>query len=94
MQIGRELKGAFEVWTKAAELGDADAHLELSRLYRKGLGVEKVKKKESYHTDEAAIAIAGHPYARHNLANYEVQNSRFERAVKHWIIVANLGFDP
>ena len=97
MQMGRKYdkegnyKGAFEVWTKAVELVVADAHLELSRLYWKGLCVEKVKKKESYHTEEAAIAIAGHPYARHNLANYD---SRFERAVKHLIIAANLGFDP
>ena len=77
MQMGRKYynegnnEGAFEVWTNAAESGDADAHSELSRLYRKGLGVEKDKKKESYHyhMEEADIAIAGHPYARHNLAN-------------------------
>jgi len=27
-------KGAFEYWTKAAELGDAGAHYELSHSYR------------------------------------------------------------
>ena len=38
-------------------------------------------------------AIAGHPIARHNLACYEGRNFRFDRAVKHYIISANLGYD-
>uniref|UniRef100_A0A7S1CRA6 Sel1 repeat family protein n=1 Tax=Skeletonema marinoi TaxID=267567 RepID=A0A7S1CRA6_9STRA len=38
-------------------------------------------------------AIAGHPQARYNLAGYEWRNERFDRAVKHWIIAANLGYD-
>ena len=38
-------------------------------------------------------AIAGDPMARHNLAVYEGINRRFERAVKHFIIAANLGYD-
>ena len=55
-------KSAFECWTKAAGLGDIDAHFCLSILYRKGEGVEKNEKKQIYHLDEAAIA--GHPRAR------------------------------
>jgi TPR repeat protein len=54
-----------------------------------GEGVEKDKKKEVYHLEEAAIA--GHTFARHNLACYEGINGRHERAVKHWIINAKLG---
>jgi len=82
---------AFKYWAKAAELGDAIAHYYLSIAYREGQGVEKDEKKELYHLEEAAIA--GHPTARHNLGCDEWKKGRIKRAVKHWIIAANLGFD-
>ena len=83
---------AFTFYTKAAELGDVDAHCQLSTMYRKGEGVEKDEEKETYHLEEAAIG--GHPLARYNLANNEWRNNnRIERAVKHYIIAANLGDD-
>eukprot|EP00984_Skeletonema_dohrnii_P025061 scaffold14195_cov155-Skeletonema_dohrnii-CCMP3373.AAC.8 len=81
---------AFEYLTKAAELGDANAHYHLSRLYEKG-GVEKDEKKGLYHLEEAAIA--GHPEARYNLACYEGEKGRCDRMVKHLIISASLGCD-
>ncbi len=81
---------AFEYWTKAAELGVADAHYNLSAMYDKGLGVEKDEEKEVYHLEQAAIA--GHPRARDNLGIVEARNGRFERARKHWIIAATLGY--
>jgi TPR repeat protein len=82
---------AFEYLTKAAKLGDADAHYNLSVMYRRGEVVQKDVIKEVYHLEEAAIA--GHPEARHNLGCSEVKNGRFERAKKHWIIAASLGHD-
>eukprot|EP00984_Skeletonema_dohrnii_P025080 scaffold14195_cov155-Skeletonema_dohrnii-CCMP3373.AAC.27 len=82
---------ALEYLTKAAELGDVDAHYQLAISYQKGEGVDKDEKKEVYFLEKAAIA--GHPDARYNLACYEVRNERFDRAVKHWIIAANLGHD-
>ncbi len=48
-------------------------------------------KKEVYHMETAAIG--GHAPARHNLGCYEVQNGTTERAVKHFLISANLGYD-
>jgi len=60
-------------------------------LYQEGQGVEKDEKKEIYHLEQAAIG--GHPEARHNLACYEEGNGRIDRAVKHFIIAANLGYD-
>ena len=81
---------ALEYLTKAAELGDAGAHYNLSIMYWKGQGVEKDEKKEIYHLEEASIG--GHPYARHNLGSEEGQCGRFERAKKHFIIAANLGY--
>ena len=97
MQFGKELflkgdhDGVFKYYTKAAELGDTMAHYNLSILYGKGQGVQKDEEKQLYHLEEAAIA--GHPTARHNLGCYEERNGTVERAVKHFIIAANLGYD-
>ena len=84
-------KKAFEYWTRATELGDAEAHFNLSILYQLVEGVEKDKKKEVYHLEEAAVG--GHPDARYNLGCEENENGRVGRAVKHWIIAAKLGHD-
>ena len=58
-------------------------------MYRKGESVEKDKKKEVDHLEEAAIG--GHANARHNLGVVEGRNGRFERSIKHFIISAKLG---
>ena len=84
-----DFKSAFKYYTKAAELGDAVAHFNLSVMYDLGQGVEKDEKKKVYHLEEAAIG--GYVSARYNLAVVEDRNGRMERAVKHWIIAANLG---
>jgi hypothetical protein len=86
-----DYEGAIEYWTKAAELGDAIAHYQLSTMYMDGLGVVNDKKKELHHLTEAAIS--GHPEARYNLALIEGRNGRIDRAVKHLIIAASLGLD-
>ena len=59
-----DYKGPFEYWTEAAALGDAEAHFELSTWYRNGEVLRRMRKNNC--TEQAAIA--GHPYARHNLA--------------------------
>jgi tetratricopeptide (TPR) repeat protein len=86
-----DYKSAFEYLSKAAKLGDIEAHNDLSTLYHEGEGVENDEKKKMYHLEEAAIG--GHPNARHNLGAIEHENGNHERAVKHWIIAANLGND-
>ena len=86
-----DYKSAFEYWTRAAALGDVEAHYQLSCSYRDGQGVEKDEKKELYHAEKAAIA--GHPNARYNLGWTEEQRGRLDRAVKHFIIAAKLGHD-
>ena len=77
-------RGAFENFSKGAELGNAGAHYLLSSLYDKGEGVKKDEKKEVFHLEQAAIG--GNPFARNNLAKLETLNGRKERAVKHLII--------
>ncbi len=85
-----DYKSALKYYTKAAQLGDAYSHYQLSVMYHEGEGVEKDMKKYIYHSEEAAIG--GHPEARHNLGIVEWNNGRYERAVKHSIIAANLGY--
>jgi tetratricopeptide (TPR) repeat protein len=86
-----EYAKSLELWTKAAALGEADAHFRLATLYYDGNGVEKDENKAVYHSEQAAIG--GHPDARGLLACHEMDNGRLERATKHWIISANLGCD-
>ena len=84
--------GTFKYFTKAAELGDADAqHYVLFFMYRDGDGVQKDEKKELYHLEEASIG--GHPEARFSLANWEWEDGKIERAVNNWTIAASLGHD-
>ena len=85
-----DYKSAFEFLTKAAELGDANAHYNLSIMYHLGQGVEKDEKKHVYHLEVAAIG--GHVQARHNLAVIELIDGKMERSVKHFTIAANMGW--
>ena len=86
-----DYKSAFEYWTKAASMGGVKAHYQLSCLYQNGRGVEKDEKKELHHLEEAAIG--GHHLARYNLGCVEEENGRVDRAAKHYIIAAKLGYD-
>jgi TPR repeat protein len=87
----RDYDGAFEYLTKAAELGDIEAHHQLGYMYHQGDGVEKDEEKALYHWEKAAIG--GHPIARHVLALTEEKNGNMERAVKHYIIAAKVGYE-
>jgi len=83
---------AFECYTKAAQLGNADAHSKLAAMYHLGKGVEEDERKIFHHLGEAAIG--GHPKARYLLGRNELTNNKnTERAVKHWIIAAAQGYD-
>ena len=84
-----EYAKALEYWTKAAELGDVDAHFCLGNVYYQGVGVEKDEEKALPHLEKAAIG--GHPDARGLLAIHETNNGRPDRAAKHFIIAAHLG---
>ena len=82
---------ALKYLIKAAELGDAEAQFRLGVVYYEGDVVEKDQEKGGYHWEKAAIG--GHPYARFNLGYDEAKNGNTERAVKHFIIAANLGHE-
>ena len=95
MGTGRYQRGdynaAYEYFTRAAALGDVQAHYQLSALYHFGQGTEKDEKKQMHHLKEAAIG--GHPGARHTLGLMEQRRLRMDRAAKHYIIAAKLGYD-
>eukprot|EP00984_Skeletonema_dohrnii_P033577 scaffold30575_cov136-Skeletonema_dohrnii-CCMP3373.AAC.1 len=83
---------AFEYYAKAAEVGNVGAHYDLSCMYRDdGQGVEKDRRKEIHHLEEAAIG--GHPHARYRLGCIEEESGIIERAVRHWNIAAKQGHD-
>ena len=75
---------ALEYLIRSAELGCISAHFYLH---------DTVKNEEEriYHLEEAAIG--GHADARHNLGCVEASNGSHGRALKHFIIAANLGHD-
>ena len=84
---------ALDYLTKAAKMGDAESHYQLGEMHYAAQGMERDMKKAIYHYEEAAIG--GHTTARHNLGTFENNNYlRYDRAVKHYIIAASLGFDP
>ena len=84
--------GAVEYFTKAATFGNyAGAHYELSLMYYDGHGVEKDEKKYLHHLEFAAIG--GNVLGRYNLGCAEGRIGRLDRAVKHFIIAANMGDD-
>lgn len=82
---------ALEYWKKAAALGHAESHHNLSIKYWEGKYIEKDEKRQIYHMEEAAIA--GHHLARYNLGLIDRDHGRIDTAVRHWIIAANLGHD-
>ena len=93
---GEQYKGdyqsAINYYSKAADLGDAEAHYNLALMYQEGKGVEKDEAKYIRHMEEAAIG--GHPYARYSLGAYELKNNNnAERAAKHLMIAAKQGED-
>ena len=85
-----DYKSAFQYWTKAAVLGDAEAHCQISNLHWTGQ-IKRDTKKGIHHLEQAAIG--GHPTARYNLGTVEADNGNLERAAKHHVIATNLGFD-
>jgi TPR repeat protein len=80
---------AFELYTRAAELGSSMAHYQIGWVYEDGLGVEKDLKKAIHHYEVAAMA--GYETARFALGAIEYKSGNLERAMKHLIISASAG---
>jgi len=87
---------AFELWTRAAELGSIYASYDLGTLYILNDvnldGVDEDDMEACIHHWKIA-AMGGHEGARHKLGVMENILSNVERAMKHFIIAANSGDD-
>ena len=91
MGITMDKAKAVELFHRAADLGAIDAHHYLAYMYCHGQGVQEDKKKGNHHLEIAAIG--GHVQARYNLGIMERKGGNHHRAMKHWIISANAGYD-
>ena len=82
----RDLTKAFELYLRAAELGQASAMKSVASAYLNGDGVERNLKKSKHYTELAAMA--GASGARRYLGDSERKKGNFERATKHYMISA------
>ena len=80
---------AIELWKEAAELGSNEARYNLGNQFVKGEGVPKDKTKALRYWAEAACR--GHAPSRHYLGFLEGEKGNYERAVRHFLISANMG---
>ena len=82
---------ALKLWHQAAELGHADAYLNIGIAYRNGRGVEVDKQKAGRYLELAAMA--GDANARF-IIGVEEQTAtagNFKRALKHYMIAVKSG---
>lgn len=80
---------AFELWHRAAELGDAKAYHSIGYSYEFGDGVDKDEKKAMHYYEQAAMR--GYAIAWHNLGANEQGKGNMERALKHYMIAVEIG---
>lgn len=89
--LEKDMSRAVELWTEAANLGSAGAHHNLGRAYDNGLGVEQdVARGVSFYEK---AAVLGHSGARHNLGCLDHDRVNYDRAVRHFLISAKMGFE-
>jgi len=87
--ITRDYKKAVGYYRSASELGSAEAHFQLGKMYYHGNGVELDKKMAVDHWKIAAIM--GHDLARHNLGVNEYCNGNVKCAMRHFMMSAKCG---
>ena len=76
---------AMELYARAADFGNSQAHHHLANIYHDGGNLKKAK----FHCE--AAAMAGHDEARYTLGHLEFYSGKMERAIKHWTIAAYAG---
>eukprot|EP00979_Chaetoceros_neogracilis_P017026 scaffold10173_cov281-Chaetoceros_neogracile.AAC.1 len=91
MGLRQDHAKALELYHKSAKLGNNIAHFNLSLCYQTGYIGEKDTRKATYHRQLGAVA--GNVKARHNLGCHEGNAGNMDRAYKHLMISANLGYD-
>ncbi|EJK50816.1 hypothetical protein THAOC_30082, partial [Thalassiosira oceanica] len=89
--LKKDVTRAVELYERAAELGEKDAHYNLGALYDEGTDVETDTAKAIRHYE--AAAMCGHVYARHNLGHIDGMAGNRVIAQQHFLISAKLGSD-
>jgi len=82
---------ALELFHEAGELGHTIAHCNIGYAYEVGHGVEVDMKKANQYYELSAIG--GCTQARYNLGNMEVETGNMDRALKHFMIGAESGYN-
>ncbi|EJK57054.1 hypothetical protein THAOC_22942 [Thalassiosira oceanica] len=88
--LQKDMRKAVELWTEAAELGSIEALFNLGVAYYFGDGVEKNTAKAVELFEKAAMH--GNVESRHNLGQFEVEKGNYDRAVRHLLISAKMGY--
>ena len=88
--LQKDARRAVELYTEAAELGSIEALFNLGIAYYYGDGVEQDKGKGAQFWTEAAMQ--GHIESRHNLGTHEWWEGSHDRAVRHLLISAKVGY--
>ena len=79
------------MWTEAAELGSIDALYNLGVAYHRGEVVDKDEAKSVQFYEKAAMR--GDVASRHNLGCGEGQRGDYDRAGRHFLISAKMGYE-
>jgi len=90
--LDKDMSRGIELWSEAAELGSNNALFNLGDVYNHGesAGVALDKTKGIRYWEKAAMQ--GHVNSRHNLGKVELIAGNFDRAVRHFLISAKMGF--
>jgi len=81
---------AFELYQKAAELGNIDSYVCIAHYYYHGQGVQRDMKKAKYYSELAAMK--GDKQTRYNLGAHEYNAGNMDRSLKHFLIAAGGGY--
>ena len=84
---------AVELWTEAAELGSTKAHHKLGIAYHDGRCGVPVDKAKGLRFLESA-AMEGEVESRHGLGLIELEYGKNDRAIRHLLISAKMGYKP
>mmetsp|Transcript_8356 Transcript_8356/g.13528 ORF Transcript_8356/g.13528 Transcript_8356/m.13528 type:complete len:336 (-) Transcript_8356:80-1087(-) len=92
MGMSQDSNKAFELWLRAGELGSNNAHGALATAYYQGKCVGRNLERANHYFELAAMG--GNEIARHNLGLFEQRAGNMNRAIKHWVIAAEAGYEP
>ena len=87
----QDYEKAFELYVRAGKLGSAESYNNVGRAYSNGNGAEIDEKKANHYYKLAAIG--GNVYARYNLGIGEEKAGNMNRALKHYLIAAEGGYN-